>query len=383
MSPDWPWPVLLVLAVPAALGHLYHFVLTINFASALGYAEATMNRVRTLLFATLWASSAYLLWRHLYAPWWTWSWPLFSYAMLCSVSGLLIWPLNSLVLALRPVPAGVAGTAHTIDLADREGRGALCGAGSHAWLLRLPLNESFRLAVREWELTLPNLPPALEGFEIVQLTDLHLAPCYRRRFFELAADQCLRWNADLVIVTGDLVEDDDVIGWIEPVLGRLEGRRGKFAVLGNHDHDHQPEAITAELERIGFTLLEGLWTTIEVGEAIVAIGGTSAPWGRGFDSGDIPSADFCILLSHSPDLLYKAERWKVDLMFSGHNHGGQIRLPFLGSVFVPSRYSRRFDRGFFRRRGTLMYVSTGIGGMHPLRYACPPEVCRFVLRAPG
>jgi predicted MPP superfamily phosphohydrolase len=69
-------------------------------------------------------------------------------------------------------------------------------------------------------------------------------------------------------------------------------------------------------------------------------------------------------------------------MLSGHNHGGQIRLPLVGAVFMPSIYSRRFDRGFFRRGQMLMYVSEGISGKHPFRYGgCPPEITRFVLRA--
>jgi uncharacterized protein len=381
MSPDWHWPVILGLVVPPALGHLYHFILAINFVSALGFPEKTMTRSRMVIFACLWVSAAYLLWRHLQSPWWSWSWPLFSYAAVCAVSGLAVWPLNSLLLALRRTPPGITGTERTIDLANREGAEALVGEGQGAWLLRLPRNESFQLALRDWELTIPGLPMSLDGLEIIQLTDMHFAPCYNRRFFELAVAECLGWTADLVIVTGDLVEDDDTIGWIEPVLGRLESRRGKFAVLGNHDHDHQPEMITAELERVGFTDLEGQWTSLDLGGTIVAIGGTSAPWGRALDEREMPPADFRILLSHSPDLFYKAQRWNVELMFSGHNHGGQIRLPLVGSVFVPSKYSRRFDRGFFRQNGTLLYVSEGLGGMHPVRYGCPPEICRFVLRA--
>ncbi len=67
-------------------------------------------------------------------------------------------------------------------------------------------------------------------------------------------------------------------------------------------------------------------------------------------------------------------------MYSGHNHGGQIRLPLVGAVFMPSRYSRRFDRGFFRAKDTLLYVNEGIAGRHPIRYGCPPEITRFVLR---
>ena len=113
----------------------------------------------------------------------------------------------------------------------------------------------------------------------------------------------------------------------------------------------------------------------------IAIGGTSAPWGPAIDPRAIPSANVSILLSHSPDLFYKAHDWGVDLMFSGHNHGGQIRLPLVGAVFVPSLYSRRFDRGFFRASRTLLYVNEGIAGMHPVRYGCYPEISRFVLKA--
>jgi predicted MPP superfamily phosphohydrolase len=382
MSPDWHRPVILVaLVVPPALGHLYLFVLLINWFSGLGYRESVMSRARSAIFAFLGMSAAYLLWMHWRSPWWTWSGPLFVYAAVCSVSGLFIWPINSLYLALRKTPPGIIGRTHTIDLASREGAAALRGDGRGSWLLRLPRNESFQLAVRDWELTIPGLPTALDGLAIVQLSDLHFAPCYRRQFFELVVAECLAWTADLVIVTGDLVEEDKMIGWIEPVLGRLQSRLGKFAVLGNHDSDHQPGTILAELERIGFTTLEGRWATLELGKSTLAIGGTSAPWGPAFGEREIPAADFHILLSHSPDLFYKARGWNIDLMFSGHNHGGQIRLPLVGAVFVPSRYSRRFDRGFFKQNRTLLYVSEGLGGMHPVRYGCPPEICRFMLRS--
>src|SRR5262249_8371931 len=133
--------------------------------------------------------------------------------------------------------------------------------------------------------------------------------------------------------------------------------------------------------RAGFETLEGRWTTLDVEGVTVALGGTSAPWGLSLDPRMMPAAGFRILLSHTPDLFYQAERWGIDLMFAGHNHGGQIRLPLVGPIFMPSRYSRRFDRGFFRRGRTLMYVSEGVAGMHPVRYGCPPEVSRFVLRA--
>jgi uncharacterized protein len=381
MNPEWSWPAILVLAVPAALGHCYHFVLMMNFGSGLGFPEPVMDRVRSCMFAALWATSAFLLWKHMHEPWWTWSGLFWSYAVLCVVSCTIVGPFNSMRIAWRCRPDGIAGSSQTLDLTQPEGTAALIGSGRHSWLLSLPRNESFNLRLRHWDMAIPDLPEPLDGLHVVHITDLHFAPCFERRFFELVVDACRDWRTDLVVITGDLVDHDDTIAWIEPVLGPLEARLGKFAILGNHDQIHQPGTILNELARAGFETLEGRWTTIVADGAVLAIGGTSAPWGPAFEQLDIPTADFRLLLSHSPDLFYRAQDWEIDLMLSGHNHGGQIRFPLVGPVFVPSRYSRRFDRGFFRQGRTLMYVSEGVAGQHPVRYGCAPEVSRFVLHA--
>jgi uncharacterized protein len=381
MSHDWPWPVMLALAVPTGVGHLCHFVLVINVSSGFGLREPLMNRVRTALFAGFWASAAFLLWKHLHNPWWRWPWPAGGYALLCLFSGTVLWPLASLRLASRRRPEGITGSSQTVDLAQPAGPEALIGRGRGAWMLRLPRHDSFRLTLREWDVTIPGLAAPLDGLRIVQLSDLHMAPCFDRRFFESVVNAVHGWPADLVLVTGDLVEHDEAIAWIEPVLGELVARLGKFAVLGNHDFEHKPRAIISALDRAGLETLEGRWLKCDVDGAAIAIGGTSAPWGRALDPRDVPPADLRILLSHSPDLFYKAPDWGIDLMLSGHNHGGQIRLPLVGSVFMPSRYSRRLDRGFFRRGRTLLYVSEGVAGKHPVRYGCLPEAGLFVLRA--
>ncbi len=293
----------------------------------------------------------------------------------------MIWPVSTLALALRRRPEGIAREAavHEVELAEPGHRDELIGEGQGAWLLRLPGNESFRLCLRDWDVAIPGLPEPLDGLRIVQLTDLHLARCFRPAFFERVIDACRNWEADLVVLTGDVVEDDAAIEWIEPLLSPLEARLAKLAILGNHDEDYQPPAILAELARAGFETLEGRWTTLDAVGATIAVGGTSAPWGPDVDPTAMPPAAFRILLSHSPDRFYRAAQWGIELMLSGHNHGGQIRLPMIGAVFMPSIYSRRFDHGFFRRGRTLMYASAGIAGMHPVRYGCPPEITRFVL----
>jgi len=82
---------------------------------------------------------------------------------------------------------------------------------------------------------------------------------------------------------------------------------------------------------------------------------------------------------HAPDQIFRASDWGMDLMLCGHNHGGQIRVPVLGPILMPSRYGRRFDQGFYRVGPTTMFVGTGVGGKHPLRFRCQPEVTRLTL----
>jgi len=383
MSLEPPWlGVLGAIAVPA-LGHLYHFILAVNITSGWGLRETSLMRLRLVLLVILGASSALLLARHLQDPWWNWGWPLRAYAWTCLVSGGLVFPLTSLGLGMRRRPGWVDGRSDLLDLDEQVGRDAMIGTGKGSWLLRLPGNESFQLLRREWVLHHPGLPQALEGLTIVQLSDLHFAPCFRRAFFERVMEACAEWKADLIVITGDLVDADEVIPWIEPVLEPLEARLGKYAILGNHDAEHQPQRVLGALAKVGFESLEGRWCTIEENGARLALGGTSEPWGPGLPPASVPAADFRILLSHSPDQFYKARDQGVDLMLSGHNHGGQIRLPALGPVFMPSVYSRRFDRGFFRLGSTFLHVSEGLAGSQPYRYGCPPEITCFTLKRSG
>ena len=144
---------------------------------------------------------------------------------------------------LRRKPEGIAGRTELIDLTTRSGREALIGTGPEVLAAPAPGQRGLPAPQRDWELAFPALPEALEGFTIVQLTDLHLAPCYGLPFFEHVIEACRDWPADLMVITGDLVEDDQVIPWIEPVLEPLEGRLGKFAILGNHDNECHPRRI--------------------------------------------------------------------------------------------------------------------------------------------
>ena len=136
------------------------------------------------------------------------------------------------------------------------------------------------------------------------------------------------------------------------------------------------------LEKLGLTVLGNGWRQVKIrGEPLVAIG-HEGPWFRpGPDLKGCPEGVFRLCLSHSPDNIRWARRNGIHLMLSGHNHGGQIRLPLFGSLFVPSMYSRKYDCGLFWEPPTLLHVNRGLAGREPLRYNCRPEVTRLVLRS--
>jgi predicted MPP superfamily phosphohydrolase len=97
------------------------------------------------------------------------------------------------------------------------------------------------------------------------------------------------------------------------------------------------------------------------------------------DWSQVPADAFRLFLCHTPDHIQWARSQQVDLMLSGHNHGGQVVLPVLGPVYSPSIYGTRYASGVFWEEPTLLYVSRGISGRHPLRWRCPPELTKLVL----
>jgi predicted MPP superfamily phosphohydrolase len=364
-----------------AVGHACLAATAINVVHGLGVNWKRMERAVLVGLGVLAAVTLGLAAVVARGDWASWPWPVRAYAALCVAVGGVGLPAVTLARWLRTTPPGIAGRATEIDLARVLGPEERIGPGRHAWCLRLPGNESFRLRFEDWSVEVPGLPPALDGLGILHLTDLHFAPCFDRRFFEAVADEVARAEVDLVVCTGDLVDDDGAIAWIGPILGRVRGRLGQFAILGNHDVHHRPDLVRRELIRAGFEDVDGRWTALDIDGTTLAIGGTSAPWGPRLDLDAAPEADFRLVLSHTPDLFPRLAAKGVELTLSGHNHGGQVRLPVLGPVLMPSRFGRRFDLGFFRSGRSLLYVGRGVAGKHPIRYNCPPEVARLVLRA--
>ena len=305
-----------------------------------------------------------------------------AYTLLCLFVGLVWGPVITVRRLLRPAPAVLLSNhTRTVDVTRELGYKPI-GRGKWRHLARLPGNEVFRVDFVERTLRLPRLPAAWDGLSILHVSDLHMCGTPDKTFYQHVMQHCDRWEPDLIAFTGDAVDADDGYRWILPVLGRLHCRIAAFAILGNHDSWHEPPVLRRRLRRCGYRVLANSWETIDVhGQPLVVIG-HEGPWFTPApDLSGCLEGTFRLCLSHTPDNIAWARQQRIDLMLAGHNHGGQIRFPLIGSVLVPSSYGRRYDCGTFDEPPTVLHVSRGLAGQHPVRYNCRPEVTRLVLRA--
>jgi predicted MPP superfamily phosphohydrolase len=305
-----------------------------------------------------------------------------GYVGLCAGIGLGVFPLVTLFRLLRPKPAAVrAESTHTLDLWPELGE-RLIGEGKWNRLPRLPFNCVFRVDFTELTLVLSNLPPEWDGVTLLLLSDFHFHGTPSAAFFErVIAEVNSQPPADVVALAGDYLDTHKHHHWIPELLGKLRWKECGLAILGNHDGPYNPYRTREELAKLGYHVLSDRWEEVELrGVKCVAVG-HEGPWFRRVpDLSNAPAEPFRLCLSHTPDNFYWGIANRIGLMLCGHVHGGQIRLPVIGSIFVPSIYSRRFDTGVFEQRGTVMVVGRGLSGKEPLRFRCNPQVIRITLR---
>ncbi len=244
------------------------------------------------------------------------------------------------------------------------------------------------------ELSFPDLPPALDGLKLLQLSDLHIGPM-------LAARTVARWRVltdreapDLLLVTGDLVDSlpSEVAPFIKS-FGHFPAPLGCFAILGNHDYFTDPRPIWKDLEGAGFQCLENANRLLERNGALLAVVGISDPMAsngrfRGIRFGDgprpevavqgVPDRAWRLCLSHRPSNWDLAVQTGAKLTLSGHTHGGQVNIiPGVSSARMMGPYTR----GLFDENGFKLYVSRGLGVVGiPMRLGAPPEIVVITLR---
>lgn len=242
------------------------------------------------------------------------------------------------------------------------------------------------------EVPIPRLPRSLDGFTIVQLTDLHVGVTIDAEFVQRVVDRTNALSPDLIALTGDLVDGtvDDLRDDAAP-LAKLRAKHGVFAVTGNHEYYSGADAWIAELTRLGVCYLRNQHVTIGQGSGAENLGFDLAGiddhsahrWkGHGADleaalRGRDPKRAL-VLLAHQPRQVRVAAEHDVDLQLSGHTHGGQV-WPW---HYVAQAQQGGFLAGRYQRNNTQLYVSRGCGYFGPpVRVGAPLEISRIVLRA--
>jgi predicted MPP superfamily phosphohydrolase len=235
--------------------------------------------------------------------------------------------------------------------------------------------------VKEVLIPLTDLPENFDGFRIVQLTDVHISPTFRRSCVEEIVAVVNTLNADIVALTGDLVDGtvDQLASDVAP-LGEIKSAMGNYFVTGNHEYYSGVIEWIAEVRRLGFTVLINEHRIITSGKSKMLLAGvTDYRESRLLtDHRSDPQkarnatakTDIKILLAHQPKSIFAAARAGYDLQISGHTHGGQF-FPWNFVVGLTQPYVS----GLYQHEDTQIYVSRGTGYWGPpVRVGSPSEI---------
>lgn len=285
----------------------------------------------------------------------------------------------------QPIAQLVTNDTQHINVAAELGRwpvGSLSGRLG-AWI---PGNEICRLTTPVKTLRMPTLPPELDGLSIVHLSDLHFTGQLTLDYYRYVIDRANEMHGDIVVVTGDIIDKEAYLDWLPETFGRLQAKHGVYFILGNHDKRlRDVPDLRKRLTQCGMIDVGGRAVMREINGVEVHLAGNELPWFplRAAAEVFVPEARessiFRILLSHTPDQYPWAREHNYHLMLAGHCHGGQVRVPGIGAIVSPSRFGAKYASGLFYEPPTLLHVSRGLGGTHPLRWNCPPELATLVL----
>ena len=262
--------------------------------------------------------------------------------------------------------------------------GALGGVG---WM---SFAEPHWLRVSRHEVALgsPSLP-ARRALRVLHLSDFHASECVSLEHIERSVKLGLTLEPDLICLTGDFISwRYEAWDRFTSIFAALSKRAPTFACLGNHDggrwaassrKNGYPDAseVRAMLQKAGIELLVNASRLVQIGDWGLTLVGVGDLWNKELDcavafAGVAPDTT-TVLLCHNPDAKELVRAFPWDLMLCGHTHGGQCRIPFIGTPFAPVR-DHRFVEGLHRWSDRWIHITRGVGNLHGLRFNCRPEV---------
>lgn len=269
-----------------------------------------------------------------------------------------------------------------------DSKGALLTfASTYSQKARAALAEANSYQIDTVKIFLKKLPKALDGFRLVQLSDIHHSPFTSGEFIESIVEISNRLKPNMFVLTGDYVSHErEYIAPVAEILGKLKSEYGTYACLGNHDHWTDADLVAKEFRQNGINML--------INEGFRFTARNESFWLCGVDDygeklSDIrkslqgsKSDEMKLLLAHNPAIMRRAAYREIDLVLSGHTHGGQVKLREpREKILFPNR-RRKFSSGLHSRWDTQIYITRGIGTVVvPMRYQCPPEISIIELRA--
>lgn len=214
-----------------------------------------------------------------------------------------------------------------------------------------------------------------QPIRIVHITDIHADQRFPRDYYQKALATAEAYKADIAVFTGDFISHIKALPCLCEIL-RPIATTASFAVLGNHDFWVAPDAIADEIRKAGLDLLTNETRVLSIAGQEIAVTGYDYPWGTQEKTIPRESRELLhLVLTHTPDNIYRLAESNADVVFAGHYHAGQVRLPLRGSFIVPSLYGCRFDHGHFVMGKTHLFVASGIGASYPpVRIYCQPDI---------
>jgi hypothetical protein len=257
------------------------------------------------------------------------------------------------------------------------------------------LYEPHQTSVSQVRVTLKRLPAAFDGLRIAQLSDIHFSSFMTTSHLDSVIELTNAQKPDLVLLTGDFVtathkrekNANAERAWpCADVLRKIESSLGSFAVLGNHDYDTNPDVVAEALSA-------GSRIQVLRNRAVALERGGARLWLAGIDDvtahfakphvamRGVPKQECTLATVHEPDFADEMRKFSVDFQISGHSHGGQIRFPGVGALYLPP-WGRKYPLGHYQIGEMQLYTNRGIGVIGlPMRFMCPPEITVFTLNA--
>ncbi|MDY0396228.1 metallophosphoesterase [Virgibacillus halophilus] len=263
----------------------------------------------------------------------------------------------------------------------------LFGIGGSAYVYAHNIETSM-LHVQRETITSPKITSTFSGFKIIQFSDTHIGFQYTLDQFSKLVKRINALEPDLIVFTGDLVDNPDTYTFGNELIHLLQGLRaeyGKLWVYGNHDHGgYGTDILKKVMKQGGFQLLQNSHQAIEKNNDRILIAGIDdVILGKPDVKAALRTTNpdlFTILLAHEPDYADTAAQHPVDVQLSGHSHGGQVRMPFIGSLYTPA-YAQKYIQGkHIIERNLTLFVDKGIGTTRlPYRFLCEPEIHVYTL----